>query len=94
MRRAGHFRRNSLCLKGLRRTRIFKESPLDKPIKNGRIKQKENKMQKIIVEIEASEWTQEHLDNIHDWLQDELHMGNMGTGDDASVVSVKFAETK
>ncbi len=51
-------------------------------------------MQKIIVEIEASEWTQEHLDNIHDWLQDELHIGNMGTGDDASVVSVKFAETK
>ena len=49
-------------------------------------------MKKIIVEIEASDWTQENLDSFHDWLQDELEMGNMGTGDDARVVSVKFAD--
>jgi len=50
-------------------------------------------MKKIIVEIEASDWTQENIDSLHDWLQDELQMGNMGTGDDAHVVSIKFAES-
>ena len=46
---------------------------------------------KIIVEIEASDWTQENLDSFHDWLNDEITNGNMGTSDDAHVVSVCFA---
>ena len=51
-------------------------------------------MQKIIVEIEASEWTQENIDSFHEWLENTLDMGNIATGDDATVVSIKLAETK
>jgi hypothetical protein len=46
---------------------------------------------KIIVEIEATEWTQENIESFHDWLQDELNIGNMGTGDDARVVNIRMA---
>jgi hypothetical protein len=49
-------------------------------------------MKKIIVEIEASEWTQENIDSFHEWLENELLVGNMGTGDDARVVSIRFAD--
>lgn len=47
---------------------------------------------KIVVEIEASEWTPENIESFHDWLEGQLCMGNMGTGDDAHVVSVKKEE--
>lgn len=47
---------------------------------------------KIIVEIEATDWTQENIDSFHDWLQDELSIGSMGTGDDARVVNVKVVD--
>jgi hypothetical protein len=45
---------------------------------------------KAIIEIEASEWTQDNLDSFVDWLNDELLNGNMATGDDAHVVNAKF----
>ena len=51
-------------------------------------------MKKIIVEIEASEWTKENIDSFHEWLDTELELRNMAFGDDANVVSVKFAKTK
>jgi len=47
MMRAGRFRRKSLYSKALRHIRIFQETPLDKPIKNGRINEKEKRMIKI-----------------------------------------------
>ena len=46
---------------------------------------------RIIVEIEASDWTQEQLDSFHDWLQEELDHGNMFTDDDATVLSVRYS---
>ena len=49
---------------------------------------------RIIVEIEASDWTKKNMDAFHDWLSNELCMGNMGSGDDARVVSVKKKATK
>ena len=51
-------------------------------------------MKKIIVEIEASEWTKENSDSFHEWLDTELELRNMAFGDDANVVSVKFADNK
>jgi len=44
---------------------------------------------RIVVEIEATNWTKENIFAFHDWLVDEMNMGNMATGDDARVVSVK-----
>ena len=48
-------------------------------------------MNRIIVEIEARNWTQEQLDSFHDWLQEELAVGNMATDDDATVLSVRYS---
>jgi len=48
---------------------------------------------KIIVEIEASEWNQENIDSFHEWLDIELELQNMASGDDANVVSIKLADT-
>lgn len=44
---------------------------------------------RIVVEIEVTDWTKENIDAFHDWLVDEINMGNMSTDDDARVVSVK-----
>jgi len=51
----------------------------------------ESKLMKIIVEIEATEWTQENIESFREWLQDQLDIGNMGTGDDARVVDIRTA---
>lgn len=47
---------------------------------------------KAIIEIEASEWTQDNLDSFVDWLNDELLNANMATGDDAHVVDSRLVE--
>lgn len=47
---------------------------------------------KLVVTIEASEWTQEQADNFVTWLDEQLYIGNMGTDDDAEIVSYKLEE--
>lgn len=47
---------------------------------------------KATITIEASEWTQENLDSFVDWLNDQLLMANMGSGDDAVVVDAQIKE--
>ena len=53
---------------------------------------KEEKPMKATITIEASEWTQENLDSFVDWLNDQLLMANMGSGDDALVVDAQIEE--
>lgn len=50
-------------------------------------------MKKVIVKIKA-DWTQDELEKFTAWLSDELNRGNMGTGDNARVMTVKFKKKK
>lgn len=43
----------------------------------------------IVIKISASDWTSDQVDSFTDWLTDELTIGNMGSGDDAEIVSVE-----
>ena len=45
---------------------------------------------KIIVEIEATEWNKKNIDSFKEWLQNQLDIGNTGTGDDACVVDIRL----
>jgi hypothetical protein len=47
---------------------------------------------KLVVTIEASEWTEDYADVFMDWLNDELNIGNMGTGDDAVATDYKIVK--
>lgn len=47
---------------------------------------------KLILTIEASEWTEDNANTFIDWLNDELSIGNMGTGDDAIVTDSQIIE--
>ena len=49
---------------------------------------------KVIVEIEATEWTQENIETFREWLQNQLDIGNDGTGDDARVVDIRMAKSE
>lgn len=40
---------------------------------------------KLVITIEASEWTPEEVESFIEWLDDSLTNGNMATGDDALV---------
>jgi hypothetical protein len=47
---------------------------------------------KLVVTIEASEWTEDHADVFMDWLNDELNIGNMATGDDVVATDYKIVK--
>ena len=47
---------------------------------------------KLILTIEASEWTADNADAFIEWLNNELCIGNMGTGDDAIATDYKIVE--
>lgn len=49
-------------------------------------------MKKIVVEVEASDWSQEKVDSFQDWLNNELEDSNQSSGDDVHVVSVRVVD--
>lgn len=49
-------------------------------------------MPKILVELFADNWDKDSTNCLWDWLEDELHAGNMATGSNLHVEDIKVVK--